>query len=173
MCADTRHFSTSIEIKLYTRPVNNPSEDWREFDQGPGFFTIPDDQVGMIRARQINDEDLRHLALDLQGCTSVIMLDLAENRSVTDDGMAYLGTLPQITHLNLSSCDISNKGLIHLTEMPHLTWLNLSYCNRLNDNGVKTLRQLTHLTYMDIQGVLKISTAGYVQMQRKNFIIHR
>ena len=164
-------FSTSLPIIVYTCPSNLQSDEWIELDRGPGFFTLPPDEMGMIRIKQIDDADLRLLVKDLASCPAVIALDLAENRKITDDGLEYLKGMPQLTTLNLSSCDITNKGLVHLLALNHLTRLNLSYCNRLTDSGLKTLQSLNHLTKLDLLGVLKVTRGGLVRITRPGLTI--
>lgn len=164
-------FSTSLQIIVYTCPSDLQSDEWIELDRGPGFFTLPPEQVGMIRVKQIDDADLRLLVTDLASCPTVIALDLAENRKITDDGLEYLKSLPHLTSLNLSSCDITNKGLVHLLALTHLTRLNLSYCNRLTDAGLKTLQGLKHLTNLDLLGVLKVTRFGLVRISRPGLTI--
>jgi F-box and leucine-rich repeat protein 14 len=159
-------FSTSLSIIVYTRPSNLVSDEWVELDRGPGFFNLPPDHVAMIRIKKIDDTDLRLLVKDLAGISAIISLDLSENRKITDDGLEFLKGMPQLTSLNLSSCDITNKGLVHLLALNRLTRLNLSYCNRLTDSGLITLQKLTHLTDLDLLGVLKVTRGGLVRITR-------
>ena len=159
-------FSTSLPVIVYTRPSNLISDEWVELDRGPGFFNLPLEHVVMIRIKKIDDSDFSLLVKDLAGCSFIISLDLSENRKITDDGLEFLKGMPQLTSLNLSSCDITNKGLDHLLALNRLTRLNLSYCNRLTDSGLKTIQKLTHLTELDLLGVLKMTRGGLARITR-------
>jgi hypothetical protein len=103
----------------------------------------------------------------------ITSLDLAENRKVTNDGLESLKMLPQLTYLNLSSCDITNSGLQYLLDLQQIKVLNLSYCHRLTDIGLKTLKGLPHLVFLDLQGVLKVTNGGLSKIRRSGLIIHR
>jgi hypothetical protein len=164
-------FSTSLPVIVYTCPSNSKSEEWMELDRGPGFFTLPPDHIGMIRIKQIDDADLRLLVKDLVNCPAIIALDLSENRKITDDGLEYLKGIPQLTSLNLSSCDITNEGLVYLLALNHLTRLNLSYCNRLTDAGLKTLQKMNHLTELDLLGILRMTRGGLVRISRPDLSV--
>ena len=84
-------------------------------------------------------------------CPAISGLNLAENRNVTNDGIAYLAQLHWLTELNLSSCAMTNEGLTHLKGLSRLSRLDLSYCNRITDLGVKVLRGLRNLTYLSLR----------------------
>jgi len=167
------HFSTTLPIVIFCRPTDQPGEEWKEFDRGPGFFDLPEDQEAMIKVKQIDDADLCQLSQDLTGCNMITSLDLAENRKVTDDGLECLKTLPRLAYLNLSSCDITNSGLPYLLDLQQLRVLNLSYCHRLTDIGLRTLKGLPRLVYLDLQGVLKVTTAGLSKIRRPGLTIRR
>ncbi len=165
------HFSTALEIVIYTRPVG--MVDWIEFDRGPGYFNIPNGYETAVRVQNIDDKILQQLVNELAACSSLRYLNLSENRKITNRGVALLLGLPQMTMLNLSSCDLTNEGLGPLAEHPRLTWLNISYCNRLTNDAVPYLKNLSRLTYLDIDGVLKINKAGQRRMERRNLKINR
>jgi hypothetical protein len=167
------HFSSALPIIIFCRPADQPTEEWIEFDRGPGYFNLPEGQEVMIKVKQINDDDLCQLTYDLAGCSMITSLDLAENRKVTDGGLECLKSLSQLIYLNLSSCDITNKGLLYLLELQHLRILNLSYCHRLTDLGLRPLKGLPHLVFLDLQGVLKITKAGMSKIYKAGLTIRR
>ena len=100
-------------------------------------------------------------------------LDLSENRNITNEGLARLKVLTQLTGLNLSSCSISSSGINHLRDLTHLETLNLSFCNRLNDPALKTLESMRNLTFVDIQGCLGITKGGLSRVRRRSLVIYR
>jgi hypothetical protein len=168
-----QHFSSSFAVTVYIQPLDHPNVDWILLDQGPAYFTIPTGNRIKLRIRQIGDHELRLLTKEVSAISLITHLDLAENRNITDRSLEFLIGMPDLTYLNLSSCDITNQGLEHLQGQIKLRYLDLSYCNRLNDFAVKTLRSLTSLTELNLLGVLSITTAGFARLQRRGLLIHR
>lgn len=166
-------FSSALPVIIYTRPADTPGVDWQELDRGPGYFTIPEGHEVRVRIKSIGDEDLPELVNELQNVAPLHFLDLSENRNITNEGLARLRPLTQLTGMNLSSCSITSTGLEHLRGLPHLEHLNLSYCNRLTDLGLKTLESMRQLTYVDIKGCLGITKGGLARMRRRNLTIYR
>jgi len=164
-------FSTSLAVTVLTRTEGAP--DWQVFDHGPGVFHIPEGQETAIRIQNIGDDELEVLVEDLRTCHSLRLLNLSENRKVTDRGLTRLAALPWITGLNLSSCDLTSEGLAALTALPRLESLNLSFCNRLTDEALRQLRTLTRLSYLDLQGTPKIKQAAAKRLERRGLIIHK
>lgn len=127
----------------------------------------------MIRARNIDDSQLRALVKELVLCPAVTFLNLSENRKITETSLDYLRPLVTLTGLNLSSCSLTAQGLAHLSALTHLAHLDLSYCNRLTDACVKPIRALIHLRFLDLQGCVKISHGGISRIERRGLTIHR
>jgi len=170
------HFSTTLPIVIFCRLADQrvqPAQEWQEFDRGPGYFNLPEGQEVMVKVKQIDDADLCQLSQNLADCSTIVALDLAENRKVTDDGLECLKALPQLVYLNLSSCDLTNSGLSYLLDLQRLRILNLSYCHRLTDIGLRTLQGLPQLVYLDLQGVLKVTTGGISKIRRPGLTIRR
>jgi hypothetical protein len=173
-------FTTTFPVAVYIRPQRQPGEDiqyssaieWQEYDHGPGVINVPDGMEINIRIQRINDDGLRLLVEELADCTALCFLNLSENRNITDAGMVHLRLLPQLTGLNLSSCDLTRDGLVPLAGLAHLYHLDLSYCNRLSDTAVPALRALNHLTFLDLKGVLKLKSAGLARLRRRHLTIH-
>lgn len=165
-------FSSVLPVIIYSRPEGEDT-DWQEVDRGPGYFSVPAGHEIRVRIKSINDADLAGLVDELQGIPALHFLDLSENRNVTNEGLARLKALPQLTGLNLSSCSISNTGLANLRGLQHLAYLNLSYCNHLSDPALKTLEAMRHLTYVDLQGCLGFTNGGLARMRRRTLTIYR
>jgi hypothetical protein len=166
-------FSSAMPVVIYTRPQNDPDQDWQEFDRGPGFFSVPVADEIRVRIKGINNEDLHELVKELVDVETLRFLDLSENRNITNEGLARLKALPQLTGLNLSSCSITSFGLTHLKDLPRLEYLNLSYCNRLADEALKTLESMRNLTDVNMLGCLSITNGGLARVRRRNLTIHR
>ncbi len=169
---ETTHFSSALPVVVLARPAGQEL-DWQELDRGPGYFHVPAGQEIRVRIKGIDDVALAELAGELQGVPALRFLDLSENRNITNEGLARLKTLPQLTGLNLSSCSITNTGLQHLTDLRQLAYLNLSFCSRLSDPALKTLEAMKNLTYVDLQGCLGFTNGGFARVRRRNLTIYR
>ncbi len=168
---DTIHFSTQFPLTLLVRPIGQT--DWQVFGLGPGYFHIPNGMEVGVKIKSIEDAELAALIDELSNLPPLRLLDLAENRNVTDEGIQHLKKLTQLTELNLSSCSIHNTAIEALANLSHLRRLNLSYCNRLTDGAIKPLRRLDHLSYLDLLGCLKITQAGFSKLRRNGLEIHK
>lgn len=166
-------FVTALETWVLIRPVDDPAGEWQDFDQGPGRFTIPAGFEACVRIKNIDDDILKSLVVDIAPCPAIVCLNLSENRKVTDAGLSRLAGLTRLKILNLSSCDITDRGLVWLKEMKNLKSLNLSYCNRLSEAGLKHLRELKDLAYLDLQGIPRLNHAAILKMvARRGLTIH-
>lgn len=158
--------STQITTRL-------PGGEWQPYDESPGIFEFePNVEVG-IRIQNIDDQELRELLSEIDDHPQVIFLNLSENRKISNRGLEYLKMLPRLTMLNLSSCDITNEGLTHLKTLRNLEWLNLSFCNRITGVGLKALQALNRLTYLDLQGSVKVKSADVKRLGLKNTTIKK
>jgi hypothetical protein len=164
-------FSTTLPIIIYDRPTGS-DELWQDFDSGPGFFeTRPGYEIN-IRVHNIDNQTLKTLVADLVDVPELAFLNLSENRKITDPGLEALGQLKQLKGLNLSSCDITGPGLSFLAALTHLEHLNLSYCNRIADLGIRMVKSLRSLVYLDLQGCVKITRGGMSKIDRRGLVIH-
>jgi hypothetical protein len=60
---------------------------------------------------------------------------------VTDDGLCYLVTFPELERLDLQgSTEITDHGLAQLRLLRGLHWLNLTGCRRLTEGAITALR---------------------------------
>jgi len=164
-------FSTKLEAIIYTRPVSTPAAEWREFDLGPGIFHLPEGEETGVRLRNIGDYELEEFIQDACQLKSLVMLNLSENRPLSDEGLKDIYKLEHLTTLNLSSCGLTNPGLEYVAKLTHLSNLDLSYCNRINDLGMKKLQALTSLTYLNLQGCVKVTHAAAVRLRRRGLTI--
>lgn len=166
-------FSSALPIEVYIQEHDAKTRDWQKLDLGPGIFRIPENHKVMIRVRNIDNDFLKDLVVEIREIEYITALNLSENRKVTDKGLEIISALDQLADLNLSSCDISNKGLSILCQMKNLKRLNISFCNRITDEGVKVLRGLPALEFLDLQGLPKITNGSLSKIRRNNLTIHR
>ena len=165
-------FTTTLPVWVLSRPRSAVGADWREIDEGPGVIHLPPGEEASLRTRNMYDGELAQLVSEIKGCTAITGLDLSENRNLTNEGLAYLARLPQLTYLNLSSCALTNQGFIYLLALPMLQYLDLSYCNRITDVGVKQLKALRNLSYLGLQGCVKVSNGSISKLRRSGLTIH-
>jgi len=166
-------FVTQFPIIIFTRPVSEPPADWQELDHGPGFIQLPEQvQVG-IRARSLDDAELKALVNEIKHISGLVLLNLSENRRISAEGLEALRFLPELQILNLSSVDLSNRALESLLPLNHLSHLDLSFCNRITDLAFRTLRQLPALAYLNLQGCVKMSHGGVARFQKRGLTIRR
>ena len=168
--------ATELEITLYTIPCEEVSFrwlDWQEFDRGPGIFHISNDSFLGVRAQGLHDAEIRKLVEDLKPVENLRYLNLAENRGITNDGMASVGLLRQLRFLNISSCDINNQGMVFLPGLVNLEYLDLSYCNRITEKAAPFVQKLPKLKYLNLQGCIKINTGGLKKFEKKNLTIYK
>jgi len=166
-------FSTTLPVQVLVRPAGADGADWQELDNGPGYITIPSGLEVMLKVRGANNAMLAELVRQAASLTGLTGLNLAENRNITDAGLAELTALPGLTILNLSSCSLTSTGLTALQSLTHLRRLDLSYCNRLTDAALKHLRGLPDLVYLDLQGCVKVTHGGVAHLKRRGLTIHK
>ncbi len=157
--------STTLPVLIYTRAPGNPPGEWRELDQGPGIIHLPDGEETGARLRNIGDDELETFAGEAGGRASLAMLNLSENRAISDDGLQALQAFSGLKILNLSSCGITSRGLEILKTLEGLEQLDLSYCNRLNDAGLKALHGLHALNQLNLRGCVKVTHAGIARLR--------
>lgn len=163
-------FSTRLDVTVYTRAAGSGG-DWQVLGSGANTYELPEGMEIAVRMQNIGDDELEKLARDLEGCTALTYLNLAENRKITDEGLRALSKLTHLTALNLSSCSLNNPGFDNLIPLRKLEWLNLSFCNRISAGALRPLRKLTHLTYLSVQGCPKLTHADLVKFERPGLTI--
>ncbi|CAE6123355.1 unnamed protein product [Arabidopsis arenosa] len=124
------------------------------------------------------------------GCYSKLLqeLDLTDCYGVNDRGLEYISKCSNLQRLKLGLCtNISDKGIFHigskcskLLELDlyrcagfgddglaalsrgckSLNRLILSYCCELTDTGVEQIRQLEHLSHLELRGLKNITGVG-------------
>ena len=168
--------STELDVVLYTIPCDETSSrwlDWQEYDRGPGIFSLPSEVYLGIRAQGLHDAEIRTLAAELKPVENLRYLNLAENRGITNEGMAAVGQLRQLRYLNIGACDVNNQGMGFLPNLVNLEYLNLSYCNRITEKTAPFVQKLPKLKYLDLQGCIKINTGGLKKFEKKGLTIYK
>lgn len=164
--------TVSQAVTFYCRPLNDTLTDWKESEHGPGYVKLPADMEVGLQVKRFTDNDLEKLADETAVLQHLVMINLSENRNITNEGLEYLCKFKSLTDLNLSSCSITDTGIRTIIHLEHLTRLNLSYCNRITDIGVRNLSHLRRLVYLDLQGVPKINNTSMSKIRRNGLTIH-
>ncbi len=164
---------TGLEAIVYTRDPSSPGSDWREIERGPGIIRLEEGVEAGVRLRNIGDAELAQFIEEARELTPLIMLNLSENRSITDEGLDSLQALDRLKILNLSSCSITSTGMQALKTFTRLVQLDLSYCNRINDQGLKVLKALPNLASLNLQGCSKVTNAGAARIRRPGLVIKK
>ncbi len=101
--------ATTLPVLVYSRPSGNPPGEWRELDVGPGIIHLPDGEETGARLRNIGDAELETFAGEAASLASLAMLNLSENRAISDDGLRAL------SKLNLRGCvKVTHAGAARL-----------------------------------------------------------
>ena len=85
-------------------------------------------------------------------------------RGLTDNGLAHLVRLKNITWLNLKDTKISGAGLVHLRGLDKLRWLHLEQ-TEVGDAGMQHLAGLPKLEYLNLYAT-SITDKSLVQLAR-------
>jgi hypothetical protein len=88
---------------------------------------------------KITDEHVAPVA-DIRNLTD---LDLSKT-GITDDGLAHIKNLTNLTRLNLNNTAITDSGLNHLAGLTNLVYLNL-YGTSVSDKGLEVLKGIPTL----------------------------
>lgn len=78
----------------------------------------------------------------------VEQLDLS-NSNVTDDGLEYVGKMPNLTKLELTNCNISDKGLAFLRNLKKLDTLQISK-TRVSEKCMETVKCFKRLRSLEM-----------------------
>ena len=70
-------------------------------------------------------------------CSSLTYANFSYCDHVTDAGVELLGTIPSLTSVDLSGCNISDQGIAALGNNPRYRDIIISECNNITDIGVQ------------------------------------
>lgn len=107
-----------------------------------------------IEATRVTDAGLE----ELTGHTELLYLDVHFTDTITDKGMAAVGKLTKLAHLDLTATKVTGKGLAELKGLTALEHLSLSFTS-VDDDGVKVIEKFTALINLDLTSS-KVTDAG-------------
>ncbi len=70
--------------------------------------------------------------------------------NVSDEDLAEIGKLPELTHLHLNDTNITDSGVKHLSAVPRLKQLELSG-TKITDDGMRHILDLTSLEVVKLE----------------------
>lgn len=91
--------------------------------------------------------------------TQLEHLDVSFYTGISDESLYEFRHLTRLRHLNLRSCNFTDKGVPALTAFASLQIL-LLYGTRITDASFPTLKQMTTLTKLQLSGNSEITDAG-------------
>jgi len=124
-------------------------------------------KLDLSRCPKIN----RRGTVYLRTLTELSYLDLSWNSQIKDGELASLCDLPNLSTLNLSHTNITNKGLGHIGDIVNLIFLDLSWCEAITDSGLHPLRRLDKLAYLNISGCRRLTPRGIARLNRPGLYI--
>ncbi|CAK9316019.1 unnamed protein product [Citrullus colocynthis] len=103
-------------------------------------------------------------------------LDLRDCRSLRDEALQAIGTIPKLKTLLLDGSDISDAGLSHLRPliMSSLVSLSVRSCKKLTDKSITILfdgLSKIELHVLDLSNLPYLSDAAVLQLTRSKFAI--
>jgi len=90
-------------------------------------------------------------------------LSFAELDGVTDDALAHVGKLANLTEIGLGDCGITDAGIKHLLPLKTLISLDLGWTKNVTDAALADVLKLQNLEVLGLGGT-KISDAGLPQL---------
>lgn len=107
----------------------------------------------------VNDRGLEYISK----CSNLLRLKLGLCTNISDKGMFHIGSkCSKLLELDLYRCGgFGDGGLAAISRgCKSLNRLIISYCGELTDAGVEQIRQLEHLSHLEIRGLKNITGAG-------------
>jgi len=98
---------------------------------------LPKLEILDLNGTRVSGAGLVHL----KKITTLLALNIGQNKNVTDVDVAHLKSLTNLRGLNLSAAKITDAGLTHLRVLKRLEKLDLSLISTITPAGVRELRR--------------------------------
>lgn len=115
------------------------------------------ESIKLSGSSSIDDSSVKEIAK----IKTLQKIDLS-GTAITDDGLAELGTLPQLKVLNLEGCEnITGEAFAEFQFPEMLTDVNLAKVKLLNDDGLKAMSRFTQLQHFRLFRNAEIKGPGF------------
>lgn len=121
---------------------------------------LPDVEKIEFGCANVSDGGLVHL----RNVPRLSVLDLSQNRNITDEGLGHLSSLKNLENVDLGGTGISDNGVVHLVRLPKLHKLGLSH-TAISDSGLGPLAKVRTLRELDVSGTL-VTDGGLSHLTR-------
>lgn len=120
------------------------------------------DRIPLVdfRNSEVTDQELVGIS-KLHGLKD---LRLSHCASLTNDGLAEISGMTQLTNLALRTMKIDDGAMVHLKGLTNLESLHLGM-TKVGDEGLKQLKDLTHLKMLDLVST-EVSGAGLASIAK-------
>jgi len=163
--------STSHAVQILSSAKISPDPlEWTVVGDGPGVFHFEDDIYCGFRARLFSNLEIKSLMAEIADIQNFILVNLSENRNITEKSIENLAVARYIRVINLSSCDMTDFGLEDLAKFPYLEYIDLSYCNRITERGLFHLKKCRNLKLIDLRGCSRLTHRSVDQLARPGLI---
>ncbi|CAF2036211.1 BnaA09g03940D [Brassica napus] len=127
--------------------------------QSLGCYSKHLQELDLTDCYGVNDRGLEYISK----CSNLLRLKLGLCTNISDKGMFHIGSkCSKLLELDLYRCGgFGDDGLAAISRgCKSLNRLIISYCGELTDAGVEQIRQLEHLSYLELRGLKNITGAG-------------
>ncbi|KAG2278568.1 hypothetical protein Bca4012_041110 [Brassica carinata] len=127
--------------------------------QSIGCYSKHLQELDLTDCYGVNDRGLEYISK----CSNLLRLKLGLCTNISDKGMFHIGSkCSKLLELDLYRCGgFGDDGLAAISRgCKSLNRLIISYCGELTDTGVEQIRQLEHLSHLELRGLKNITGAG-------------
>ncbi|KAH0908614.1 hypothetical protein HID58_031935 [Brassica napus] len=127
--------------------------------QSLGCYSKHLQELDLTDCYGVNDRGLEYISK----CSNLLRLKLGLCTNISDKGMFHIGSkCSKLLELDLYRCGgFGDDGLAAISRgCKSLNRLIISYCGELTDTGVEQIRQLEHLSHLELRGLKNITGAG-------------
>nr|VDD39093.1 unnamed protein product [Brassica oleracea] len=133
--------------------------------QSLGCYSKRLQELDLTDCDGVNDRGLEYISK----CSNLIRLKLGLCANISDKGIFHIGSkCSKLLELDLYRCaGFGDDGLAAISRgCKSLNRLILSYCGELTDAGAEKIRQLEHLTHLELRGIKNITGTGLSAIAR-------
>ncbi|CAH8324579.1 unnamed protein product [Eruca vesicaria subsp. sativa] len=133
--------------------------------QSLGCYSKRLQELDLTDCDGVNNRGLEYISK----CSNLRRLKLGLCANISDKGVFHIGSkCSKLLELDLYRCaGFGDDGLAALSRgCKSLNRLIISYCGELTDTGIEQIRQLEHLSHLELRGLKNITGAGLAAIAR-------